>query len=175
MTARLERTPLAQTESGSRALTQAHVERFRAPFSLRCGALLIDYILVASIVAFSTVVARTLGGGARMAGGSAELVGLVVALFVTLLNFVLLTGLRGQTLGKWATGLRIQRKDGRPLGWGYSLLRHLVGYPLSLLTFGLGFLVAAFNSQGRTLHDMVAGTVVVRNAAPTRVRRAAAR
>ena len=153
-------------------MTQAHAQRFRAPFSLRCGALLIDYILVASIVAFSTVVARTLGGGARMAGGSAEMIGLLVALVVTLLNFVVLTGLRGQTLGKWATGLRIQRKDGRPLGWGYSLLRHVVGYPLSLLTFGVGFLVAAFNSQGRTLHDMVAGTVVVRSAA-TRVRRAA--
>ena len=172
MTARLERTPLVRTESSSSALTQAHAQRFRAPFSLRCGALLIDYILVASIVAFSTVVARTLGGGARMAGGSAEMIGLLVALVVSLLNFVVLTGLRGQTLGKWATGLRIQRKDGRPLGWGYSLLRHVVGYPLSLLTFGVGFLVAAFNSQGRTLHDMVAGTVVVRSAA-TRVRRAA--
>jgi uncharacterized RDD family membrane protein YckC len=150
------------------------VERFRAPFSLRCGALLIDYILIISIVAFSTVAARTLGGGARMAGGSAEMIGLLIALVVTLLNFVVLTGLRGQTLGKWATGLRIQRKDGRPLGWGYSLLRHVVGYPLSLLTFGVGFLVAAFNSQGRTLHDLVAGTVVVR-AAVARARRVAVR
>ena len=170
MTARLERTPLVQTETGARAYTQAHVERFRAPFSLRCGALLIDYILIASIVAFSTLVARTLGGGARMAGGSAEMTGLGVALVVCLLNFVVLTGLRGQTIGKWATGLRIQRIDGRPLGWGYSLLRHIVGYPLSLLIFGLGFLVAAFNSQGRTLHDMIAGTVVVRDGA-ARLRR----
>ena len=105
-----------------------------------------------------------------MAGGSAEMTGLGVALVVSLLNFVVLTGLRGQTIGKWATGLRIQRIDGRPLGWGYSLLRHIVGYPLSLLIFGLGFLVAAFNSQGRTLHDMIAGTVVVRDGA-TRPRR----
>ena len=170
MTARLERTPLVQTETGARAYTQAHVERFRAPFSLRCGALLIDYILIASIVAFSTLVARTLGGGARMAGGSAEMTGLGVALVVSLLNFVVLTGLRGQTIGKWATGLRIQRIDRRPLGWGNSLLRHIVGYPLSLLIFGLGFLMAAFNSQGRTLHDMIAGTVVVRDGA-ARLRR----
>jgi uncharacterized RDD family membrane protein YckC len=170
MTAQLERTPLVQTETGTRAYTQAYVERYRAPFSLRCGALLIDYILIASIVAFSTLVARTLGGGARMAGGSAEMTGLGVALVVSLINFVVLTGLRGQTIGKWATGLRIQRIDGRPLGWGYSLLRHIVGYPLSLLIFGLGFLVAAFNSQGRTLHDMIAGTVVVRDGA-ARLRR----
>ena len=172
MPTRLERTPLVQMETSARANTQAHVERFRAPFSLRCGALLIDYILIASIIAFSTLVARTLGGGARLAGGSAEMTGLGVAIIVTLLNFVVLTGLRGQTIGKWATGLRIQRTDGRPLGWGYSLLRHIVGYPLSLLTLGLGFLVAAFNSQGRTLHDMIAGTVVVR-AGATRLRRIA--
>jgi uncharacterized RDD family membrane protein YckC len=155
-----------------RAYTQAHVERFRAPFSLRCGAMLIDYILIASIVALSTLVARTLGGAARMAGGSAEMTGLLIALVVALLNFVVLPGWRGQTIGKWATGLRIQRKDGRPLGWIHSLLRHLVGYPFSLLTLGMGFLVAAFNSQGRTLHDLIAGTVVVRDT--TRVRRAAA-
>jgi uncharacterized RDD family membrane protein YckC len=142
---------------------QAHVERFRAPFSLRCGALLIDYIVLASIVAFSTLVARTLGGGARMAGGSAETMGLLVALAAAALDFLVLTGLRGQTLGKWATGLRIERKDGMPLSWGHSLLRHLVGYPLSLLTLGLGFLVAAFNTQGRALHDLIAGTVVVRD------------
>jgi uncharacterized RDD family membrane protein YckC len=173
MTARIERTPLVQTGSSARVYTQAHVERFRAPFSLRCGALLIDYILIAGIVAFSTLVARTLGGGARMAGGSAEMLGLLVALIVALLNFVVLTGWRGQTIGKWATGLRIQLKDGRPMGWPHSLLRHVVGYTLSLLTFGLGFLVAAFNSQGRTLHDLISGTVVVRDT--TRVRRVAVR
>jgi uncharacterized RDD family membrane protein YckC len=156
-------------ESGTRVYTQAHVERFRAPFSLRCGALLIDYILIAGIVAFSTLVARTLGGGARMAGGSAQMLGFLIALIVALLNFVVLTAWRGQTIGKWATGLRIQSKDGRPLGWPRSLLRHLVGYPISLLSLGLGFLFAAFNSQGRALHDLLSGTVVVRDT--TRVRR----
>src|SRR5437588_679607 len=33
-------------------------ERLRAPFSLRCGALLIDYILMVGVLAFATMLAR---------------------------------------------------------------------------------------------------------------------
>ena len=174
MTARIETTPLIQTERSERATTQIDLERFRAPFSLRCGALLIDYIILVGILAFSTIVARMFGGGLRSSGDRAETLGLIIALIVALLNFVVLTAWRGRSLGKWATGLRIMRKDGQRVGTGRSLLRHLVGYPLSLLTFGLGFLLAAFNSHGRALHDMIAGTVVVRDTTSRRTRTAAA-
>jgi uncharacterized RDD family membrane protein YckC len=167
MTARIEQTGLVQGEAGSsaRALeARASAERFRAPFSLRCGALLIDYILIVIVVAFSTVWARLLGGGARMAGGTTETIGILVAVAVAALNFILLAGVRGQTLGKWATGLRIERRDGGQVGVGRVLLRHTVGYTLSVLIFGLGFLFAALDSQGRALHDLLAGTLVVRSA-----------
>ncbi|MDT5261586.1 MAG: hypothetical protein QOC61_590, partial [Acidobacteriota bacterium] len=64
---------------------------------------------------------------------------------------------------KWFAGLRIERKDGVPLSFGRSLVRHLVGYPLTLLTLGAGFLLAALHPQGRALHDLLAGTIVVRS------------
>jgi len=166
MTARIETTPLVQTEDSARsAAAQMYLERYRAPFSLRCGALLIDYIILVVIMAFSTVVARMLGGGARSSGDATETMGLLIALGVALLNFVLLTAWQGQTIGKWATGLRIVRRDGQGVGVGRLLLRHLLGYPLSLLTLGIGFLIAAFNANGRALHDVIAGTVVVRDTA----------
>ena len=163
MTANVESRPLPKSSEAARAQIEAHVERFRAPFSLRCGALLIDYIVLAGIVAFSTLIARFFGGGARLAGGTVETMGFMIAVGFTLLNFVLLTAWRGQTIGKWATGLRIEQMDGRDLSVVRALLRHLVGYPLSFLTGGLGFLVSIFNAQGRALHDFVAGTVVVRD------------
>lgn len=136
--------------------------RFRAPFSLRCGAILIDYIALAAIVAFSTLVSRMLGGGARTWGSSSETVGLVLAIVVALLNLGVLPGLTGFTIGKWAAGLRILRENGLEIGIGRALLRHFVGYPLSFLTLGLGFLAVAFTSRGRGLHDLIAGTIVVR-------------
>ena len=136
--------------------------RFRAPFALRCGALLIDYILLALILTFSTMIARLMGGGARMAGGTAEKVGIIITLIVGLLDLVVLAGLTGKTVGKWTTGLRLERTDGRLPGIGRAALRHLVGYPLSLLPFGLGFLMVAVSPTGRALHDLIAGTIVVR-------------
>jgi uncharacterized RDD family membrane protein YckC len=136
--------------------------RLHVPFALRCGAFLIDYIVLVSLVVLGTLFARMLGGGARSAGTSAETTAMALAIIVALLNLGVLPGLTGFTLGKWAAGLRIQRIDGGHPGIGRALLRDFVGYPLSLLTFGIGFLLAAVTVHGRGLHDMIAGTVVVR-------------
>jgi uncharacterized RDD family membrane protein YckC len=136
--------------------------RFRAPFALRCGAILIDYITLVAILVFSTLLSRMLGGGARSWGSSTETAGIVVAIVVAGLNLGVLPGLTGFTVGKWAAGLRILRQNGSEIGIGRALLRHFVGYPLSFFTLGLGFLIVAFTSRGRGLHDLIAGTIVVR-------------
>lgn len=146
----------------SRVPQQALV-RLRAPFALRCGAILVDYIILAAILAFSTLISRLLGGGARTAGTSSETLAVFVVLVVAVLNLGVLAGLTGVTMGKWATGLRICRPDGRHMGMGRAFLRHFVGYPLSFLFLGLGFLVAAFTPSHRGLHDWIAGTIVVRD------------
>jgi uncharacterized RDD family membrane protein YckC len=138
--------------------------RQRAPFSLRCGALLIDYVLLIGILASSTLIARMLGGGARAAGGSTETIGILVTVFVAALDLGVLPGFTGRTAGKWATGLCIQRSDGGEIGIGRAMIRHFIGYPVSFLPLGLGFLLGAFTPRGRTLHDFISGTVVVREA-----------
>lgn len=137
-------------------------KHLHVPFPLRCGAFLIDYIVLISLVVLGTLFARMLGGGARAAGNSAETAAIALVVVVALFNLAVLPGLTGFTLGKWATGLRIQRIDSGNPGIGRALLRHFVGYPLSLITLGLGFLLAAVTVRGRGLHDMIAGTVVVR-------------
>ena len=142
---------------------ESHVRvRYRAPFALRCGALLIDYIVLALVLTFSIIVARLMGGGARLAGGTAEKVGIVLTLIVALLDFGVMAGITGRSIGKWTTGLRIERIGGGPPGIVRALLRHFVGYPLSLIPFALGFLLVTVSSTGRALHDYIAGTVVVR-------------
>jgi uncharacterized RDD family membrane protein YckC len=146
----------------SRAPQQA-LARLRAPFALRCGAILVDYIILAAILAFSTLISRLLGGGARYAGTSSETLAIFLVLVVAVLNLGVLAGLTGLTIGKWATGLRICRADGRDIGIGRAFLRHFFGYPVSFLLFGLGFLMAAFTSGNRALHDWIAGTIVVRD------------
>ncbi len=161
MTAKIETAKPASGAASPRTEPRVRL-RFRAPFALRCGALLIDYILLALILTFSTMIARLMGGGARMAGGTAEKVGIIITLIVGVLDLVVLAGLTGKTVGKWTTGLRLERTDGRVPGIARAALRHLVGYPLSLLPFGLGFLIVAVSPTGRALHDLIAGTIVVR-------------
>jgi uncharacterized RDD family membrane protein YckC len=151
---------MSQPRPRDEALKRAIVS---APFALRCGAVLIDYVLIATIFAFTTVMARPFGGGTRTAGSTVETLGYLAAIVVAVFSFIVLAGLRGQTLGKWATGLQIARvSDGEPIGFGRAALRHLIGYALSFVTLGLGFLFAVFNPQGRGLHDFLAGTIVVR-------------
>jgi uncharacterized RDD family membrane protein YckC len=161
MTPKLQPPKPARRSASQRSESHVRV-RYRAPFALRCGALLIDYILLVLILTVSIMIARLMGGGARMAGGTAEKIGLIVTSIVAVLDLGVLAGIHGQTVGKWTTGLRIERTDGQPPGIGRILLRNFVGYPLSLLLFGLGFLLAAVNPSGRALHDLIAGTVVVR-------------
>lgn len=144
--------------------------RFRAPFSLRCGAILIDYVLLAGIIAFSTLISRLVGGGARSAGSSTETAGIILAIVIAALDLGVLPGLTGVTAGKWATGLRILRPDGRHIGIGRAFLRHFVGYPISFIALGLGFVAAAFSQRGRGLHDLIADTIVVREGPPVAVR-----
>ena len=185
MTARIETTLLPPDTIPERAHAQSYMERYRAPFSLRCGALLIDYILIAGIIAFSTLLAR-IGRHGPATPSNAQFIGIFIAIIVAAINFIGLPVLRGQTLGKWATGLCIRRKDGEPLSWERSLLRNLVLYPPAFLMLGLGFLVAnmlpaaavagggfiltlaigflmaTLNAHGRALHDIIADTIVVR-------------
>lgn len=162
MTARIERTAIARPSKRAR-LEKQHVERRLAPFSLRCGALLIDYIVLAAIVALSTLIARMFGGGARTAGSSAETVGFLVATAAAVLDLGVLAGLTGRSIGKWATGLRVVRNSGDEVGLGRIFLRHFVGYPVSFLTLGIGFILATLTSRGRALHDFIADTIVLRD------------
>jgi uncharacterized RDD family membrane protein YckC len=103
-----------------------------------------------------------MGGGARLAGGTAENIGILFTLVAAVLDLGVLAGLTGKTLGKWTTGLRLETTDAGVPGIGRALLRHFVGYPISFLIFGLGFLLAIVNPTGRALHDLIAGTVVIR-------------
>src|SRR5207237_9549677 len=100
MTANIETATLPRMTGTHRAEPQMRV-RYRAPFALRCGALLIDYILLVLILTFSTIVARLMGGGARMAGGSAEQIGLALATLAMVVALADVAGLSGRPRRGW--------------------------------------------------------------------------
>lgn len=75
--------------------------------------------------------------------------------------FVFLPSLCGTTLGNSAAGIRVVMRDGSLAGFQANLLRW-AGWVLSVATIFLGFVLAAFDPQRKTLSDHLCGTFVVK-------------
>jgi uncharacterized RDD family membrane protein YckC len=76
------------------------------------------------------------------------------------LYHVLMWSWWGQTVGKMAVHVKVMSADAGRLTLRRCALRFL-GYAFSTLPFFLGVLMALFDGERRTLHDHLAGTVVV--------------
>lgn len=91
--------------------------------------------------------------------------GIGLSLFIGILSFVLyftfFTYWGGQTPGKMLMRARVVTTDLGEVSLPRALLR-TVCYFASSFFFGLGFMIAAFNHEKRALHDLVAGTRVIR-------------
>jgi uncharacterized RDD family membrane protein YckC len=162
MSARAERTVPVKAVRSKEVIVNFSAEQLKAPFLLRCGALIIDYILFVGAPAVGIILSRYMGNdGANLFSSKSYNIGLLVGLLLGLTNLVIFPLFGGQSIGKMLTGLRIVQTDGRYASFSRILLRNLVGYPLTILTFGLGFIFSAFNQKGRALHDYLAGTTVI--------------
>jgi uncharacterized RDD family membrane protein YckC len=133
----------------------------QAGFGLRYGALIFDFlIMLIGMMSFTFMI--TALEHRSVVGSNKDLLivaGLTLLLF--LLNFVVLAGSNGQTVGMRILGVRIIRIDGRPFSMGRAVLRHLAGYPLSMFFFFLGFLWILWDPRQQGWHDKLARTVVV--------------
>lgn len=67
----------------------------------------------------------------------------------------------GATIGKRAMNIRVLGTDNRPIGFGAATGRFFGNF-LDIVTLGFGYILMLFNSRSQCLHDMVAGTIVVK-------------
>ena len=145
-------------------------EKVKAPFLLRCGALIIDYIIVIAIPVIGLLLSRFAGNdGAKLLNDGLNNAGWLIAVLVGIVNIVLLPMFSGQTVGKIVTGIRIVNIDGSAPSVRAIAIRQTGGLFLTLLSGGLGYFLSFFSSKGRALHDYITGTVVIY--ADRRVRR----
>ncbi len=137
-------------------------ERVSAPFILRCGALLVDYILFLIVPVAALLLGRYIGNdGSRLVSGGLSETGWMVGILIGLSNNVLLPVFTGQSVGKMLTGLKIVDIRGTQPRYLKMALRQTLGSSLTILSCGLGFFLAAFNRSGRSLQDYLFGTVVI--------------
>jgi uncharacterized RDD family membrane protein YckC len=132
----------------------------RAPRAKRLAAGIVDLLAVAFISApFAAVIELTIGnwGDPRVWGSMAGIVAVVMFLYDTCS-----VALAGRTLGmKFCSLHAVDARTASVPTTGQCVRRALI-YMLSLATFGLGILYSLFDAEGRTAHDLLSGTVVVK-------------
>ncbi len=130
-------------------------------FWLRVVAYIIDVVLLGVA---STVIGMVVGSNPFAADplASFDYTGNGLSIVVGWLYFALLeSSERGATVGKMAVGLRVVTENGQRLGFGHATGRYFAKF-ISAIILGIGFLMVAFTDRKRGLHDMIAGTLVVK-------------
>jgi uncharacterized RDD family membrane protein YckC len=143
-----------------------------AGFWRRFAAVTLDAIILSTIGSVLAVMAGAfLIGGAVAAGegsggigAAGVMVGAGIWLLAILCGWLYFAASEASsaqaTLGKRAMGIFVTDVHGRRPSFGRSSVRWL-GRLLNTLTFGIGWLMAAFTAQKQGLHDMLAGTLVM--------------
>jgi uncharacterized RDD family membrane protein YckC len=87
-------------------------------------------------------------------------ISILIQLVLSIVYNVYFLTSRGATLGKMALGLKVIRADGGPISMGLALGR-VFAEVLSGLTLYIGFIIAGFDSEKRSLHDRICDTRVI--------------
>lgn len=148
-----------------------------ASWWMRVLASLVDLGLILALAALIVGLFSLVFLSGTIEGVASLLVGLLVA-FVAVLFAVLvypataMSVLGGQTVGKRLCRIRVVRTNGRPMDIGWSMLREallkwiLFVFLLSPPTGGIAWMVDVlwplWDEERRALHDMLAGTRVVK-------------
>ena len=148
-------------------------------FWIRFLARIIDGILVGIVSAIVRIplmllIPASLAGLANSNGDpdpAAVLAVLPAILGLAGLSFLIQTALglayevyfltaKGATLGKIALGLKVVRTDGAPISMGLAAGRFFASW-LSGITLMIGYIIAAFDVEKRSLHDRLCDTRVI--------------
>lgn len=135
------------------------ISRHQAELTTVCDSSAYGY----SARACNQVIDRIMTQGGELGGFVFIVAGLsLLSAIISVLYYSILTARNGATVGKKVFGMRVVTADGQPVGFGRALLRHTVGYLVSSLFFGLGFIWIGFDPHKQGWHDKIAGTYVVR-------------
>jgi len=86
----------------------------------------------------------------------------LVALVITWLYFALMeSSPRGATVGKMAMSLRVVDEQGNRISFGRATGRFFAKFVSGIILL-IGYIMVAFTERKRALHDMMAGTLVIK-------------
>lgn len=133
-----------------------------AGFWLRFCAAFIDGIILRILNFFLAYLVTLLYIKITGESKAAESVGVIVGILVSWLYYAFLESSAEQaTLGKQALGIVVADLDGHQISFGQATARYFSKW-LSVLTFFVGYILAGLTKKHQALHDMIAGTLVLK-------------
>jgi uncharacterized RDD family membrane protein YckC len=130
-----------------------------AGFGTRFGGKILDNIIT-RLIGYAIGAALGSGADADSAAGLAMAIGLGFGMEIAYRT--IFVGAFGATPGKMAVKIRVVTADGGKVGYGRAFARAVAEY-LSLMILFIGYLMAAWDSEKRSLHDRICGTRVIKN------------
>ena len=140
-----------------------------AGFWIRFVAYIVDtFVLgVGALIVAGIVIALLALSGGDVEDDTTILVGIILGILVMIVvawlyEALLTSGPRGATFGKQAVGVRIVRADGAQLSFGRATARYFLKTMITpMVPFAIGYLLAAFTTGKRALHDFMADSFVI--------------
>ena len=143
-----------------------------ARFRPRILAFMVDYVALNLLARAGGIAGQTIAGMMTQAHAASQPqmvpateIGLIfgAAFWLSaglILNYGVLQGLHGATLGKWLMGLKVVGRRGANITIGQSFLR-FASYLVSYLPAFLGFFAFFWSKRRQTWHDSLCGTMVI--------------
>jgi uncharacterized RDD family membrane protein YckC len=141
---------------------QKTLPQYFAGLDVRLLAVIIDYFIIFAIYCVIALII-VLFLEERELKIKVSLAGLAIIPIVKLVYSIIMeASARQGTWGKVLMGLRICDEQGNPISFARALARNLSKI-ISSGTLGLGYLMGFFNKKQQCLHDLIAGTLVVKD------------
>ena len=151
-----------------------------AGFWMRFIAVIIDSLVVGVVTGPVTLIAQlAMGFGGGLMTDKPEINSGNIAMIAGLLSFIvvfsvavhalyeaLLTASSKQaTVGKMVFRMKVTNMEGKRISIPLAFGRHFAKY-ISSLTLLIGYLIQPFTAKRQALHDIMAGTLVIRDVSP---------
>jgi len=140
---------------------QTVIPQYYGSFDQRVMANLIDWLIVSGVFIIISLIAMLAISG-QMARAILFIIGLVVIPIAKLLYHIVMEGSAKQaTYGKILLKIRVCNEDGSAIDHAKAAARNLAKIA-STCTFLIGYLLCFFTKKQQCLHDMMAGTLVMK-------------
>jgi uncharacterized RDD family membrane protein YckC len=154
---------------------QAIATRRYAGFWIRFVAVIIDSVILNVAMLIITIPLGLMGAGIgagqveQLNRGDFAGIGALIALYGVFILVVVALGIsyevyfistRGATLGKMAVGIKVIRADGGKVTLGLAFGRYFARIISGMILY-IGFMMAGFDEQKRSLHDRICDTRVI--------------